>query len=161
MATAAQTVRAILQSLVVAGSEQEIPASEAQDTIFAMNNYMLALAADGVNLGYTEVNNLSDLITIPSGALRGLISNVAIDMAPEFGAIVSPALQKRASESLKTMYTLGITKTPTRMPSTLPIGSGNSDTTNNSSYNFYPEAEAQILAEASGAIGLEALTEET
>ncbi len=48
---------------------------------------------------------------------------------------------------------LGVTK----FPSTLPIGSGNEDNTY-LNWHFYPESEAQILAETSGAIGLEVST---
>ena len=42
-----------------------------------------------------------------------------------------------------------------KMPSTLPIGSGNEDNLYGFSGHFYPDAEAEILAESTGAIGLE------
>ena len=75
MATAAQVVKAALQRILVQGDEADLEASEYQDSIFAMNNYMLDLDASGITLGYTEVSNLGDEITIPTGALRGLIAN--------------------------------------------------------------------------------------
>lgn len=155
MATAAQATKAILQSILVQASEAPLEADEYQDTIFAMNNYMAALAADGVNLGYTEVANLADEITIPSGALRGLIANVAIEMAPEFGGVVSEALAVRALSGLKTMRNLGITMGPSAYPSTLPVGSGNEGSGVLTNDHFYPDLEAEILSEASGSIVLE------
>jgi hypothetical protein len=50
---------------------------------------------------------------------------------------------------------LGQTIGATRKPSTLPIGSGNTDTGYGWTWNFYPESEESILAETIGAISLE------
>lgn len=155
--TAAQVLKASLQSILVQASEAPLEADEYQDTIFAMNNFMFDLAANGVNLGYTEVSDLADEITIPTGALRGLIANVAIEMAPEFGGVISEALAVRATSGIKTMRHLGLTLGPSAYPYTLPRGSGNEG---NYSWtdHFYPDLEATILAEASGSIGLESGT---
>jgi hypothetical protein len=45
-----------------------------------------------------------------------------------------------------------------RMPSILPIGSGNEGQGFGLSGHFYADEEAQILAETTGAIGLETST---
>lgn len=127
---------------------------EYQDAIFAMNNYMLALDAQGVTLGYTEIENLGDDITIPVGALRGLIGNLAIEVAPDYGGIVTPALQLQAKVGYEAMLRLGNRLGVTHYPSTLPLGSGNEDTTYLNRH-FYPETEAAILAETTGSISLE------
>ena len=66
--TADQMVKAILGKILVRASEAEIQPDEAQDTVFAMNNYMTALAVSGINLGYTVVDDLSDPITVAPGA---------------------------------------------------------------------------------------------
>jgi hypothetical protein len=157
MATAAQVIKAALQRILVQASEQELQPDEYQDAIFAMNNYMLALDAEGVTLGYTEVTNLGDDVTIPVGALRGLIGNLAMEVAPDYGGIITPALQIQAKAGYDAMVHLGNRLGVTNYPSTLPIGSGNEDTTYLNRH-FYPETEAQILAETSGAIGLEVNT---
>ncbi|PHR99261.1 MAG: hypothetical protein COA78_25290 [Blastopirellula sp.] len=154
MATASQVLKAALQSILVQASEAPLEPDEYQDTIFAMNNFMFALASDGVNLGYTEVADLGDEITIPTGALRGLIANVAVEMSSEFGGVISEALAMRAISGLKTMLHLGISLGPSAMPSTLPTGSGNYNEFSCGAH-FYPDMEATILAEAAGTIGLE------
>ena len=41
------------------------------------------------------------------------------------------------------------------MPSTLPLGSGNEGDMSGISGHFYPDSEADILAETTGAIALE------
>ncbi len=160
MATAAQVVKAILQKILVQESEAPIEASEAQDVIFTMNNFMLDLDAKGITLGYTEVSDLGDTITIPTGALRGLIYNVAGEMAPEFNGVFTAKAEQIAKDSMVTMRTLGLTIGETQMPSTLPIGSGNEQQGGRFVNHFFPDQEAEILAETTGAIGLETSTNE-
>ena len=158
MATAEQVITAGLKGIIVLGDEDVLEPSEGQDFIFAMNNYMFDLDASGISLGYTEVTNVKDIITVPLGALRGLISNVAIEVSPQYGGIVSQALIKIAAEGFKTMLHLGTIITPSRFPSTLPIGSGNEGDTSFNNNHFFIGTEAEILAEVSGAIGLESDT---
>jgi len=159
VATAAQVCKSILQKILVQDVEAPLDASEYQDTIFTMNNYMLDLDASGVTLGYTEVTNLSDEVTVPTGALRGVIYNVALEMAPEFDVPVTPALAAIASASMKTMMKLGVTLSQSAYPCTLPRGSGNEGFVYRNSH-FFPGEEARILAETTGAIGLETSTNE-
>lgn len=156
MATVAQVAKAALQRILVQASEAPLEADEYQDFIFAMNNYMAMLDAAGISLGYTVVNDLADEVTIPTGALRGLIANLAIEVSPDYGGIVSDGLVKAAREGLQVMRMIGQHMGSTKYPSTLPIGSGNEGS---SSYgypgSFFPDSEAEILAETTGAIGLE------
>ena len=116
---------------------------------------MAQLDAQGIMLGYTEVSDLGDELTVPAGALRGIIAIMAIEVAPDFGGVVSDGLAKAAREGMNTMRTIGGRMGPTALPSTLPIGAGNEDDSFGYSGHFYPESEAEILAETTGAIGLE------
>lgn len=152
MATVAQVAKAALSRILVRPDEAPLEASEYQDFIFALNNYMLALDAEGVNLGYTEVSDLGDTVTVPTGALRGIIANMAIELAPDYNAPVSEGLLVAASAGLKTMRLIGQTMRQTEYPSTLPKGSGNHSFRES---GYYPDLEAEILAETTGAIGLE------
>jgi len=159
MATVAEVVKASLQKILVQASEAPIEASEAQDFIFTMNNYMFALDAEGVTLGYTAVSGLGDEITIPLGALRGLIYNMAIEAAPEYSGAVTNEIRVIADQGLKVMRLLGQPMGITRYPGTLPIGSGNEgDFSHGHSHHFFPDAEAEILAETTGCISLETNT---
>lgn len=156
MATVAQVAAASLKRILVQGADAPFEADEYQDFIFALNNYMLALDAEGVTLGYTEVSDLGDQVTVPTGALRGIIANMAIEVAPDYGGQVSPALVKAARDGLQTMRLIGQTVPATAYPSTLPIGSGNDCNSAYLTSRFYSGAtEAEILAETTGAISLE------
>ena len=158
MAKASQVLKAALQRILVQASEAPLEADEYQDAIFSMNNYMLALDAEGISLGYTEVSSLGDDITVPTGALRGIIANVAIEISPDYGGVVSPGLVKAAEEGLRAMRHLGQRMGASEYPSTLPLGAGLEGTRGWRSTHFFPELENQILAETTGAIGLETNT---
>ena len=153
MATVAKIANASLKRILVAGDEADYEPSEYQDYIFALNNYMLALDAEGISLGYTEVSDIGDEVTVPVGALRGIIANMAIEVAPDYNGQVSPGLMVAAKAGMDAMRKLGQRMPTSSYPSTLPIGSGNYD--NGYIDPFYPDAEAEILSETTGAIGLE------
>ena len=161
MATVAQVARSSLQRILVQASEAELEPDEYQDFIFAMNNFMLSLDADGVTLGYTEVANLGDEVTIPTGALRGLIANMAIEVAPDYNGTISQGLIVAATEGMKVMRKIGQRIPTSFMPSTLSVGSGNESDDQGLTSNFYPNRQAEILAETTGAIGLEQNTNTT
>ena len=103
MATVAQVAKASLQRILVQASEAPLQPDEYADFIFAMNNYMGELDAQGVKLGFTTVSGLGDEVTIPTGALRGVIANLAIEVSPDYNGIVSPGLVKAAKEGMNTM----------------------------------------------------------
>jgi len=158
MATVEQVAKASLQRILVQASEAPLEADEYADYIFALNNFMTALEAEGVSLGYTIVADLSDEVTIPAGALRGVIANMAVEVAPDYGGIVSEALVVAAKNGMTVMRLIGQRIVSSRFPSTLPIGSGNYNANSGDSGEFYADAEAEILAETTGAIGLETST---
>lgn len=159
MATVAKVAKASLQRILVQASEADLEPDEYNDWIFALNNWMLAHDADGIRLGFTEVSSLGDEITVPTGALRGIIAGVAIEVAPDYSGAVTPALVKAADEGLQTMRRLGAHIAQTQFPCTLPRGSGNTGYAYGSS-RFYPALEATILAETTGSIALETYTED-
>jgi hypothetical protein len=151
--TVEQVAKASLGSILVQGSEAPLNPDDYQAFIFALNNYMTSLDADGIALGYTVVSSLNDQVTIPIGALRGVIANMAIEVAPDYGATVTEALALRAKQGMDAMRKLGQSMGETRYPSTLPRGSGNYY--EYSTNPFYPDRESEILAEATGSIALE------
>ena len=145
--TAAVVARDILQELVVQGAESALNADEIQTTIRYMNRYMSKLAADGINLGYTIVSDLGDPITIPDGAILGMIKNVAIQIAPQYDVPISADLALAAQDGLRTMRNLGVELQEMRYPDTLPVGSGNEIFGSIEGNHFYPNRQNEIRAE--------------
>ena len=157
MATVAQIAKASLQKILFQAAEAPLEADEYQDFIFSMNAFMAALAATGINLGYTIVSGLGDDVTIPIGALRGLIYNMAVEVAADYSAPIPESVAIAARDGMVAMRMLGQTMSGTRMPGTLPIGSGNEGKFN-ATYHFYADQEATILGETGQPIALEVNT---
>jgi len=126
MATALYVADRALRLILVQASDAQLEADEYQDFYNAMNDFMADLEARGVDLGYTKVSGPDDTITIPDGAIRGLISNMAIEVAPDYEATVSPALAAQALRGMQAIRRLAHKRTQTRFPVTLPRGAGNS-----------------------------------
>ena len=159
MAKAGQVVKAILGKIIASGAEETLQPNETVDTIFAMNNYMTALDADGINLGYTLVESIDDDITVAPGAIQGIIFNVAVMIAPDYGAVVTPAMIDGAKLGLSAMRKLSRDIQPMILPSTMPIGSGNENNFDNNNQHFFPGPADGILTETDRNILLETDTD--
>ncbi len=158
--TADYVVKKVLDFLVVGASEASIPAVEAQNIVDLMNDYMFSIDVLGVTLGYTEVKTLGDIVTVPAGAIRGVIANVGLAAAPGYDVPITQAMILSAKAGLKAMNRLSGGIAPTRYPSTLPSGSGNTGRNGFRHDRFYPDLQNTILAETSGNIVLEENTAE-
>ena len=154
MATAAQLLKAAMQELLVQDVEAPLEPSEYQDAIFYLNNFMFDLDANGIALGFTEVSNLGDAITVPPGAIQGIIKNLAVVLAVQYDVSVPPELYQQAREYMGTLEKLGIANGSIAFPSTLPIGSGNEKNNFNNSH-YYLGDDEDILRESNGSIATE------
>jgi hypothetical protein len=160
MASAAQVIKAALQKIIVQASESNFEASEYADAILTLNNMMFEYDADGVKLGYTEITALNEQVTVPVGALRSVIYNLALSLADEYGVSVTPSLASIAATSERVMRQIGLNLGETAYPSTLTRGSGNYYYNSSFTNPYYPCSETEILAETTGSIAVETGTAE-
>lgn len=160
METADAIVTDALQELVVQASEASIPAVEAQTAVRYLNRMMDRMASRGINLGYTKIDNLGDFLTVPDGAVSGVITNLAVELGNQYDVPIGQALASRAGVGLDAMIDISFVIVPTRMPDTAPRGSGN--TGNNFgtfSSPFYPGLTDDVLTEGGNSIELESGTQ--
>ena len=157
METAQVVVTDILQEILVQASEQPVESVDFQFVVRYMNRFMADLAVK-TPLGYTKIEGPTELITIPDGAMNGLIFNTALRVAPSYDIAITQDLRNNAKEGLSTMRKISRNLVSTKHPSTLPIGSGNECSFN--STHFYGGEEATILTEQNGSILLEDTTNE-
>ena len=164
MSISVETARDILldafDDISVHMDEITLEASDERIGIKAINRIMATLSANGVDLGFTKLTKINDPITIPEGAMDALVSLLGLRLWPKYRT-PNPSLPiiSNARNAEKQMYKLGITVGTTEYPSTLPRGSGNTQ----SGYdydNFYPNIVDSILAENNGSISLEDNTNE-
>lgn len=159
MHTAGEVIVDALQNLIIQASESDINPDEAQTAIRFMNDYMASIAAyPGINLGYTVVSNLGDIVTIPEGAIRGLKANLAIALAPQYDVPLTQELLIASAAGQKAMLSLSFKMRRTQFPSTLPRGSGNSSRTQGRNNTFYPGIADNIETENNRNIDLETNT---
>lgn len=144
MATAGDVANRALKRILTQGADAPFEADEYADFLGSMNSYMDALAADGIVLGYTTVTNVADEVTIPDGAIRGLVAVMAVEVAPDFGGFVSPELLDQKQKGEATLKRIGRPKRELRYPTTLPMGSGLTEETLRTSSFYETQIEAQV-----------------
>lgn len=146
MATVLDIVTGALQLLEIRVAESAVTASEAEDGLTALNDMMNEWNVDGIDIGYETLDNTDDELFVQLGSLGAMKANLAVYIAPEYGRVVTPELQKRADRSKKSLRA-SIPINASEFPDTLPIGSGNEDNNfvsdgdvagNFSSSKFYP-----------------------
>ena len=154
--TAGDIIKDALFECTVLGAEAPVEASEAQGAIRYLNRMMAAFDADGIDLGYTEVTNLADVITVPAGANDGIVAQLAVRLWTQYtdDQPVPSELIARANSGKASMRNIAVTVGQTEYGDTLPIGSGNKSSGDWSDH-FYPDLQSTILAESNGSIGLE------
>lgn len=143
MATAGDVIKYALQQILVQESEADLEPDEYADSIAQLNRMMAAWEAQGIDLGYTSVDNVSDVVSVADGALDGIISSLAIRVAPMFGRPIPGDLREWNREAMQAVRLLGQYLPPSEMPYTLPKGSGNYDGVL-SDDNFYPDRQSDI-----------------
>lgn len=125
MATVADIAQRSLRQILVQSSGLSLTTQEIADYIEALNDYMFSLEGAGIRLGFTEVSTSTDEVTVPSSCLRGVVANMAIEVAPEYSAEISQGLMKAAAEGLAVMRRVARQKVQSAYPASLPMGSGN------------------------------------
>ena len=157
METAQSVINDALQEILVQANESDIEAIDFSTAARYMNRFMASLASQGVSLGYTKVTKASDPITIPDGAIEGLVFNLALRLAPQYDIEPTPYLRESARSGMQAMLDIAVYVPPTRMPSTMPLGSGNEYDDWNL-YHFYPPESDELLTEQNGSVTLESGT---
>ena len=157
--SAGDIIKDSLGEVTLYGAEATIESVDAQLAIRYMNRMMAAFDADGIDLGYTEVSGLADEVTVPAGAMNGVVTQLAIMLWNQFSEDgIPPDLVARGVSGKNTMRNITVTVGASEYPDTLPVGSGNEG---DGTYinHFYPDLQDTILAETNGSIGLEEETE--
>jgi hypothetical protein len=93
---------ALLAINVIRDGETPSAAMQAQG-IRRLNQMMSLWEGEGKNLGYIPVGTVTDVLTVPDAAILGIVNNLAIHMAPSFGATVPAEIVALATMGLSTI----------------------------------------------------------
>ena len=159
METAESIIRDALEERGAGGAEEPLEATDAQLAIRYLNRLMARFAAQGINLGFTKVLSLASPVTVPDGALDGIVKNLGVSLPQSFGGSVTPELVALAVSGKEAMFEMSVVIEPTAFSDTTPIGSGNEWPLNDRI--FYPETTEQINSESNASIVVEDNTEDS
>ena len=160
MTTGTEVIHDALQEILVQADEQEYQPAEYQAGMRGLNDMVSEWDLLGLPLGFTLLTNITDTVTVPAGLIGAVKTNLALRLAPQFNKDIPGALVKSAESGMQAVRNYSVVQLPTRMPSTLPIGSGNERETysNYSTRKFYPKPDEGVLTEDNGSILLESET---
>lgn len=157
--TAASIITDALGEILVEAQEQPIEGAEMTRAIRYLNRMMASLDSRGISLGYTVVSGPSDVITVPDGAVDGVIYNLALRLASQYDEPITQSLFDSAKLGMNAMLDIAVTVDATPMPCTMPVGSGNEgDRRGFQNDHFYDCPSDEILNEGGGSIDLESGT---
>lgn len=107
-----------------------------------LNDIGAELFAGGVDIGYRPVSSSGDPVTIPLAANLAMKEMLGIRLAPAMGVAIPVDLRINAKESERKLKALYMRRARRRMPTSLPMGSGNRPNIGDFA-QFYPFAVPQ------------------
>ena len=96
MATNLQTISRALRMIGVLDIEETPSASMSTVGLKCLNEMLLRWEANNVPLGYSSQTSLSATIPVPDEALGAVAYNLAMELAPEFGATIPQIVAAQA-----------------------------------------------------------------
>lgn len=159
METAQEVINDSLQEMLVQASEQPIEPVDFQTARRYLNRMMALTPYNG--LGFTNIVNPSDPMTVADGALMGIVKNLTVYLLSTFDMPITAELNATAKTGLQEIRRIAVTVQPTAFPCTLPIGSGNEQENTFNNNHFYPCPDDELLTERGGSILLESDTHES
>lgn len=100
MATAQEVVKAALRKILSLGDTEEPSASEMDDGLEALNDFMENLVVEGVIAAHQTLS-LTSTVNLDKAHIRTLKHALAVELAPEFGASIDPQVAFVAREGMK------------------------------------------------------------
>lgn len=100
---ASQVIADALLAINVLRDGETASAAQQAQGIRRLNQMMALWEAEGKNLGYIPVGTVTDVLTVPDAAILGIVNNLAIHMAPSFGATVPVEIAALAMMGLATI----------------------------------------------------------
>lgn len=100
MPAVAKIVARALRILRVVDSGETTPAGDFETARDALNAMLRRWEANGIALGWQEVENPTDEMPTPDEAERAIIFNLAVELRPEYGVAIDPDVIANARDGL-------------------------------------------------------------
>lgn len=116
-------IREVQASRVINPSDSEL-----QDGLRYLNRMMATLTAQGIDVGYTTLENLDDPLTSNMCATLGIVKNLALRLWPQYRSEpqANPLIISGAARGLETLRNIALQGFNVALyPDTMYVGSGN------------------------------------
>lgn len=143
MATALKVIERAFSKIGVKAAETPLTSAEVQDGRDVLNDMLSSWDSTGTLKGAVPVGDVGDELIVPRYAIGAIKANLAIRLASEYDKAVTQGLAFDASDSLKEMVKSSIDLSNVDLPSTLPVGSGNSGDTYDTFDQFFAETDKE------------------
>lgn len=100
--TAREAIKSALRKILSTGATEEPSADQMADGLKALNKRMASLTVRGVRIAHQTLT-LDDDIALDEAHIITIESQLAVDLAPEFGAAVDPQVAFEAKEGMKAL----------------------------------------------------------
>ena len=133
----------------VVSSKYAIQDVDLADGLRYLNRMMAKLDLEGASLGYTTLNSVDDVITVPDSVILAMVKSLAATLWGQYNSSpINPLIKIQAEKSKDTMLTQGFELlSATQYPDTLPVGSGNYQRLTSGFYTNSTTQDAFIEAE--------------
>ena len=125
MATGESIVKRALIKAGIRTAESPLTADEIQDGLEQLNDMMASQEASGILLGFTPIENATDIVTVPRHVEASIKATLAVYLTAEYGRSASQVLLAEAANLHSQLLRTIVNIPEVDYPSTLPIGSGN------------------------------------
>lgn len=99
-----ELVARALRLIKVLDPNEAIEASDYETARFALNAMMARIEADGISVGWQDVDNPADELPLPPEAVEAIAYNLAIALADEYGQSITPSIATKAEQGLSSLY---------------------------------------------------------
>jgi len=144
MTTAQQIIADALDEIQVSEAEASISDFEAQSARRELNRMMLSLP---VKTGFTEVESLSETLSVKTNAEDFIKKNLALRLASSYNRPVPASLAQAAAQTRKDLMRDYVKLRPLNYPKTLPIGLGTSNNDYFLNDDQFPFGESRTVTE--------------
>jgi hypothetical protein len=124
MSTVLQMVRRAMRLATVIDARDSPSAEETSDAIAALNAMVTRWEANGLALGWANVDSSTDTLPVPLEAEEALANNLACKLASEYGKAAPQQVQQDARDGLAELRRDRLVSAPLTLVSDLPRSHG-------------------------------------
>ena len=124
--TVQQTVEKALKESQILEAGGSVEDSDLEDAIIELNVMMFEEAINGLNVGFSEVSDAEDYVTVPIWAYGWVSYSLAIRLCGFYGVDAPMTLVAKHDRATQAVEKMAVSNPETYYPSTLPTGYGSS-----------------------------------